>query len=272
MDSAFPGECLEILPLYLSKVDVHNRDVRLLNENTATRNCRCSLEILYHPSEGGERLLHRDEHLCHITRLSRGESANAIKLRFLAPFYVHANSLLVPAAGDGGIFRVVAVQYQIRFRFSLADQGNQGNWLPINLNQLFGLDPLQWKPTDDFSQARSMSLLARGCHPLADIAATQGNPASLYRIRMEYEYESGIKPPFIQQYISWDLQIRCQWLPELLVNNEVPILKVPEPPIRKRPFKEARHTDRVHRRRSERLAQKLEVTDKAEQVDLSSDL
>lgn len=237
MDSKYPERCLEIVPVCLSRIDIHNRDARFLDEVTATRICRCSLEILYHPPEGGEQVLHRDEHLCHITTLSSGESANTIGLQFHSPFYVHLNSLLVLTARDGGIFRVVADQYQIRFRFGLADRGNG---LPMNLNQLFGLDPLQWKPTDDFSQARSLSLLARGSHPLASIAGTQDNPASLYRIRMEYEYESVIKTQFIQQFISWDLQIRCQWSDlvssELMVNTEVPILKIPEPP-RKRPCK-----------------------------------
>jgi hypothetical protein len=294
----FPGGRLEILPVCLARSNVNNQGMRFLDDFTSMRKCRCSLEILYEPNTGVEKLLYQKEQPCYVTEFPDDGSANSIALQFSSPFSVDEILLLVLTAEYGGFVPAPANRYQVRFHFAILDQDK---WLPMNLHQLFGLDPSQWQPTVNLSHGLNPSLWARAYHPLASMAVGQDSATTLYPIRMEYEYGEVQELQSIQkwQFIAWDLRIQCWWTervpsdppshkpmdgtPNLLesnnsseripfgtsmVNLQVPILKVPEPPLR--PHLTARSSARnrachtaTKRRRSKRLESKYGVIEES---------
>ncbi|KAH8589206.1 hypothetical protein B0O99DRAFT_725917 [Bisporella sp. PMI_857] len=298
MASPFPGSRLEIMPVCFGSTNVNDQDLRFLNGCTGLRFCQCSLEILYQPIQGVERRLYRDEQLCYLTEFLDDGIANAIGLQLKSPFYVDADCLVVLTAKAGGIPVAPAAQYEIRFHFALQDQKK---WFPLSLHQLFGLEPSQWQPTENFSNGLNPSIRARGCHPLASIGTGQRGAPALYRVRVEYKHDDiqELQPIHKWQLIVWDLRIRCRWMdrvpsdtpspehmsgisnllpPKLsptfipsgasLASLAVPTIKIPEPSLRRR--LKARYTPRdrtsatMTKRRSSRLESK-EVVKKAKQ-------
>jgi hypothetical protein len=270
MSLKFPGSRLEIMPVCLGSINVNDADLRFLNNITGMRFCQCSLEILYHPVQGVERRIHRDEQLCYITEFPDDGIANAIGLQFKSPFYVDENRLLVSMATAGGIVMAPATQYEVRFQFAVQDQNK---WLPVSLHQLFGLDPCEWQPTAKLSKGSNPSLLARGYHPLASIG--NGHNSSLYRIRAEYKY-GGSQELQKWQLIVWDLRIHCRWTEHApsdsrsALANVVPTIKVPEPSSRPRLKAQYDPRERAYnaittRRRSKRLESKSEAIRKVRQ-------
>lgn len=211
MDLPFPANHLEIVPVCLSKSTTLDNDIHFWDEYIGMRSCRCFLEIFYQPDQGPEKLLFLDDLECLFTELPESESTNAVGLKFASSFYVRASYLLVPATKHGNLVLAPTNQYQIRFRFAISEKGKPP---PLSLHQMFGLDPSQWQPTDDFSHAPNPSLWARGYHPLASIGSGEGPATPLYRIRMEFTSGEHGTQEWIQnwQAVAWDLRIRCWWL------------------------------------------------------------
>ena len=195
---------LNFIPICISNCHIEERNLRFFDYIIGLRCCLCTLEIFDKSIPGVEELLGKKTEICYVTEYS--DDKNAIGLKFKTP----------PFTFEVEQFANIK-DFYIRFQFTTH---NKENWIPLTIYQLSGAFQSCFNLTADGQQFTPV-LWAEGYRALEKIHAGQSAWSILHQIRMQCEYNEthGTIYSNKQEFIPWDLRLRC-WKTSTLIQKE----------------------------------------------------